>query len=159
MLTTHPFKGDWVVNEPNSINVLVWIEMYEKLYQFLQSSIRFIPRNKTDKFISTGPSKVQVVFRPSTCPRLQSRPVCVSEPIHWLQFINYSYQLYKQNQTHISMKKNILGPTCIMKKSIQNQTLSPINSRIYCFWQWSHMYHQFKIFIHETLISIRNDSL
>lgn len=56
-------------------------------------------------------------------------------------------------------KKILLGPTCIMKKSIQNQTLSPINLRIYCFWQWSHMYHQFKIFIHETLISIRNYSL
>lgn len=108
-----------LVNEPNSINVFVVIEMDEKLFQFLQSSIRFIPRNKTDKFISTRPSKVQVVFRPSTCPRLQSRPVCISEPIHWLQFINYSYQLYKQNQTHISMKKKkkLLGPTCIMKKT------------------------------------------
>lgn len=57
-------------------------------------------------------------------------------------------------------KKKLLGPTCIMKKkSIQNRTLSPNNSRIYCFWQWSHMYHQFKIFIHETSISARNNFL
>lgn len=67
-----------------------------------------------------------------------------------------------KNQTHISMKKKKKITWSDMyhkKKSIQNQTLSPNNSRIYCFWQWSHMYHQFKIFIHETLIITRNDSL
>lgn len=57
-------------------------------------------------------------------------------------------------------KKNNLVWHVSWKKSIQNQTLSPITTREFIlFGNWSHMYHQFKIFIHETLISTRNDSL
>lgn len=35
----------------------------------------------------------------------------------------------------------------------------PSTQEFILFGNWSHMYHQFKIFIHETLISIRNNSL
>lgn len=56
-------------------------------------------------------------------------------------------------------KKIYLVQHVSWKNQYKIKLFLPSTQEFILFGNWSHMYHQFKIFIHETLISIRNDSL